>query len=59
MTAPALPQHDPAAEAARADAAYTQAIQDACRTGNWYMVPAAAHAAKQARAALNTHQGEA
>lgn len=41
------------AEVARADAAYTQAIQDAARDNNWYMVPAAAHAARRARMALN------
>ena len=39
-------------ELKRADAAYTQAIQDAVRTNNWYPVPAAAHAYKQARAAV-------
>lgn len=54
MTAPALPRPDLQAEADRADAAYTQAIQDAAQTGNWYGVPAAAHAAQQARSALTT-----
>ncbi|CAH0255919.1 hypothetical protein SRABI83_03243 [Arthrobacter sp. Bi83] len=52
MTAPALPRPDLQAEAARLDAAYTQAVQDAVRTNNWFGVPAAAHAAKQARAAV-------
>lgn len=37
----------------RADRAYTQAIQDAVRSGNWYAVPPAAHAFRQARAAAN------
>jgi len=54
MTAPALPRPDLQAEAARADAAYTQAIHDARESGNWYMVPVAGHAAQQARAALTT-----
>ena len=54
MTAPALPRPDLRAEADKADTAYTQAIQDAAQTGNWYGVPAAAHAFKQARSALTT-----
>jgi len=55
VTAPAMPRPDLAhlrAEADRLDAAYTQAIQDAARERNWYGVPAYAHAAQQARAAL-------
>jgi hypothetical protein len=59
MTAPALPRTDLQAEADRADTAYTQAIQDAVRTHNWYGVPAAAHAYKQARAALKETEEDA
>jgi hypothetical protein len=55
VSAPALPRPDLQAEADRADTAYTQAVQDAAHTGNWHGVPAAAHAAKQARSAL-THE---
>lgn len=40
------------AEADRLGTAYTQAIQHACQTRNWYGVPAYAHAAQQARAAV-------
>ena len=36
----------------RADAAYTQAVQDAVRTRDWAPVQAAAAAVHQARAAL-------
>lgn len=56
MTAPAMPRPDLAtlrAEAKRLDDAYTQAIRDAARTDNWFGVPAYAHAAQQARAALH------
>lgn len=62
MSAPALPRPDVAAlraEAHRLDAAYTQAIQDAARDDNWYRVPAAAHAAQQARSALQAAEGAA
>lgn len=55
MTAPALPLPDLAvlrAESDRLDTAYTQAIQHAAQTRNWYGVPAYAHAAQQARATL-------
>ncbi|UUG70016.1 hypothetical protein SEA_ZUCKER_57 [Arthrobacter phage Zucker] len=61
MTAPALPRPDLTllrAEAARLDDAYTQAIRDAAQTRNWYMVPAAAHAAQQARATLRAAEQE-
>jgi hypothetical protein len=44
------------ADMRRADAAYTQAIQDAVRTNNWFAVPAAAHAFKQARAAAKLEE---
>jgi hypothetical protein len=47
------------AEADRADTAYTQAVQDAAHSGNWCGVPAAAHAAKQARSALTHTEREA
>lgn len=46
------------AEMGRADAAYTQAVQDAAQTGNWYGVPAAAHAARQAKSALKAAEGQ-
>jgi hypothetical protein len=52
VSAPALPRLDLQAAADKADAAYTQAVRDAAQTGNWYGVPAAAHAFKQARSAL-------
>lgn len=40
------------AELHRADTAYTLAIREAAQTNNWYMVAPAAHASKQAKAAL-------
>ncbi|MGN7250069.1 hypothetical protein [Arthrobacter sp. SAFR-014] len=55
MTAPAMPRPDVEslrAEADRLDDAYTAAIREAAREKNWYGVPAYAHAAQQARAAL-------
>lgn len=60
MTAPALPRPDLVtlrAEAKRLDDAYTEAIRDAARTDNWFGVPAYAHAAQQARAALRAQEG--
>lgn len=59
LTAPAMPRPDLAAlraEADRLDTAYTQAIQEAAQKNNWYGVPAYAHAAQQARAALRAAQ---
>lgn len=61
MTAPAMPRPDLThlrAEAARLDDAYTQAIRDAAQKNNWYMVPAAAHAAHQARSTLRAAEQE-
>lgn len=59
MTAPALPRPTLQAEADRADAAYTQAVQHASRTGDWSGVQPAAHAAHQARSALKqTEEGQ-
>jgi hypothetical protein len=43
-------------ELKRADDAYTEAIRDAVRTNNWFAVPAAAHAFKQARAAAKLEE---
>ena len=45
-------------DASRADAAYTSAIQVAAQTNNWYMVAPAAHASKQAKAALKAAEGD-
>lgn len=60
MSAPALPRTNLDALTAAshaADAAYTQAVQDAAQTKDWNAVQIAAHAFKQARSALRAAEG--